>query len=131
MSLVTIEVSRDETDKLLQLLGHDSAVQEQVDLINLVRSLYRTLVAFDGKSMPDELGIQSSGDQLLLIHKQFTTAAFGVGGREFQLKLANAFVELERLEDIPEIEADQPIEGCQDFGTTERLGLAYWEELEG
>ncbi len=131
MAMVTIEVSRDETDKLLQLLGHDSAVQEQVDLVNLVRALYRTLVAFDLKCASEELGIQVSGDQLLLIHKQFTTAAFGMGGREFQLKLANAFVENDRLEVIPEIEAEETVEGCQAFGQVERLGLAYWEELEG
>jgi hypothetical protein len=129
MGIVTIHLTVDETDKLLQLLGHDSAVLEQVDLVTLVKALYRTLIAFDGTSPSATLTFQVSGDQLLIIHRYFTTAAFGPGGREFQQKLAEAFVAVERLEDIPEIEAADTIDG-QPFGRTERLGLAQWEDLE-
>jgi hypothetical protein len=129
MALVTIALTADETEKLLQLIGHDGAVADQIDLVNLVKALYRTLVAFQDGGAPDELGIQVSAEQLLLVHRQFTPPAFGTGGREFQAKLARAFVEIERLEDIPDIEAAFTVEG-QEFGRTERLGLAQWEDLE-
>jgi hypothetical protein len=129
MALITIEVSVDETEKLLQLLGHDGATFDQIDLVNLVKSLYRTVVAFEGADTSQCLGLQISTDQLLLIHRYFTPQAFGNGGREFQAKLARAFVELERREDIPDIEALTTVDG-QEFGQSERLGLAQWEDLE-
>lgn len=129
MALVPLDITVEETEKLLQLIGHDPSVAEQVDVVNLVKALYRTLTAFDCKCPPASLDISLNLDQLLAIHRQFTPAAFGVGGREFHAKLGRAFVAYERLEMIPEIETEATVDG-QEFGRTEQLGLAQWRDLE-
>ena len=127
---VRVILSADEVEKLLTLCGHDGNTAEEIDCVNLVKSLYRARAAFECSSSPGALPVELTDSQLYLVHRSFTPQAFGQGGREFQLKLALAFVELERAQDVPGIAHVETVPG-QEFGIAERLGLVQWSELEG
>lgn len=124
---VRLTVTSEEVEKLLDLLGHDNATAEDWDLVSLIRSLYRHRLAFADRNPPSSLDLEASQKQLDLIHRYFTPAAFGQGGREFRLKLAQAYVAIERFEDIPDIEEAAPLE-MEEFGAELRQRLSQWEQ---
>lgn len=98
--MATITVTKEETEKLLDLLGHADTTAPENDMVKMVTSLYRALMAFekDATLLPWTI----SKEQLYLLHRYFTPTAFGQGGREFQKKLALAFIEIERIEYLSE-----------------------------
>lgn len=126
-----VELSSDEVERLLDLIGHDAATADEWEMVSLVRSLYRQRHAFADAHPPATLFLELSRRQLDLLHRYFTPAAFGPGGREFRLKLSRAFVEMERLEDIPEIEEEPTVELDETFGEEERRRLAAWKDQLG
>lgn len=126
---VTIALGCEEVEKLLDLLGHDGATADDWDLVSLVHSLYRQRLAFADRNPPVLLTIELSQKQLDLIHRYVTPTAFGQGGREFRLKLARAFVEIERREDLPDLDLTPPVDR-EEPGTEERERLRRWREGE-
>jgi hypothetical protein len=128
---VKIEVTCEEVDKLLDLLGHDGATAEDWEMVALIRSLYRQRCAFADAHPPALLAIHVTQKQLDLVHRYFTPAAFGQGGREFRVKVARAFIECERLEDIPDIERIEPVTDDAEFGDEQRQQLSRWKEEQG
>lgn len=122
MLTVAINVTQVEAAKLLELIGHDEHALDY-DVVQLVRALYRTLHGFAGdKALPLEL--PEIG--LTVLHRYVTAQAFGQGGREFLAKLAEAYVEIERLEDLPDVavggeDEDEP------FGSSMRMRMGQWE----
>lgn len=95
-------VSTEDAAKLLDMVGHgdDWADNDTRKLVQEV--LYPAL---DGMVEDDEREIEIDRDQLYIIHKAFTTRAFGEGGREMQRRLAHAAAILLNAELLGDIEA--------------------------
>lgn len=100
-SSISIQVTQIETMSLLDLIGHDGDTFDDLDIHKIVKSLYRTYAAFSPGV--NAIDIELTDRQLYLVHRYFTPTSFGAGGKEFRNKIARAFVELERLQDMPEL----------------------------
>ncbi len=137
MLAVDLALTRDETVVLLNLLGHSGEAATEIEVVNLVKALYRTLYVFEHEPATGLLSISMEADTLYHVHRVFSPQAFGTGGRAFQAKLSDAFVRLDRLEDIPEIEAIEPDgtdldlpRGFNEEETRELLHLLEGKEVE-
>ena len=102
-----IEITLSDCNKLLDLLGHDDMEEESagsvVDLVRLLYVHFRALV--DNKLTSSPLVLTRR--QLFTLHKHFIPQSFGEGGREFRVKLAQAFTDLTMEEEglnLPEAE---------------------------
>lgn len=104
-------ITREETSKLLTLLGKDNSTADLPLMVDLVRSLYRILAASHNSNNKEELPIMMSIEKLLMMHRYFSPQSFGEGGRAFQEKIANALVCIERMEVMPELDI---AEGAED-----------------
>ena len=91
-----LEITLADCNKLLDLLGHEEGFAEEetagpvVDLVRLLYVHFRALVDSKLQSSPLEL----TRKQLFTLHKHFIPQSFGEGGREFRVKLAQAFTDL-------------------------------------
>ena len=130
MLAVDLALTRDETMALLNLLGHSGETATEIEVVELVKALYRTLFAFEHEPATGTLSLHVEGTALYHIHRVFSPQAFGAGGRGFQGKLADAFVRLDRLEDIPEIEAEEPVPEPEQRGFTEEETRELLHRLE-
>lgn len=87
---VNLALTQLEVEKLLDLVGKDGQCRL------LVVRLYLCLMAF---TTPNELiSLEVSKGDVLDIHRVFSMAAFGIGAKDFRIKLGNAIVEIEREE---------------------------------
>ena len=75
---------------MLDLVGHDGTCGQ------LVVEMYCCLMSYS--KAEEELPFYVSKADVLAIHKVFTPAGFGTGGREFRNKLGGAIIEIERIE---------------------------------
>jgi len=112
-NVVDLPLTREETGKLLDLVGHDiQQLLQMEDLRELVRGLYRTLKAYgDGSTT---LGLPLNEAQAFCLHAAVTLYAFGEGGKEFREKLGQAFLDLDHVEDLPEFDVVAVDDGMSD-----------------
>lgn len=123
---VSLFLKSTEVEQLLNLIGHDEHAFDN-SVVKIVRSLYLMKTAFSSDT--EEMPIEMEEEGLVTIHKYVTAQAFGQGGREFLVKVARAFVELERLELMPEIALVE--EDGTAWDEKAKLGVARWKDLEG
>jgi len=97
--IMKIEITLTECNKLLDLLGHDDMDEDTAaPVVDLVRLLYTHFRALLDKSLLTS-PLTVNRRQLFTLHKHFTPQTFGEGGREFRVKLAQAFTDLVLMEE--------------------------------